>query len=166
MFVLWGFTYILRNLVLDLPSVVSNGGDIFVCVLPSHDISDLKVSKLCPLLKATHWTFSRERSRKSKTIQKNKKNWNWLLEILVFLTIFAKTFHHVCSTGSKYVSGYNSFVTDVSIIQKPVHCKKMLQKKIKISFKVCCYLQSQKVCASTKENHAMFQKKLPFEWDC
>ena len=38
MYVLWDFTYILRNLVLDLPPVVLNGEDIF-CVLPSHDIS-------------------------------------------------------------------------------------------------------------------------------
>ena len=53
MYVLRDSTYTLRNLVLDLPSVVSNGDDFFVCVLPSHDISDLKVSKLCPLLKAT-----------------------------------------------------------------------------------------------------------------
>ena len=116
--------YILRNLVLDLPSVVSNGDDFFVCVLPSHDISDLKVSKLCPLLKATQSNlniFSRERSRKFKNIQ--KKYWNWILAILAFLIIFAKTFHHMCSTGSRYVSlhGYNSFVTDVSIIYKPVH---------------------------------------------
>ena len=53
MYVLRDSTYTLRNLVLDLPSVVSNGDDFFVSVLPSHDISDLKVSKLCPLLKAT-----------------------------------------------------------------------------------------------------------------
>ena len=53
MYVLLDLTYILRNLPLDLPSVVSNGDDFCVCVLPSHDISDLKVSKLCPLLKAT-----------------------------------------------------------------------------------------------------------------
>ena len=53
MYVLLDFTYILRNLPLDLQSVVSNGDDFCVCVIPSHDISDLKVSKLCPLLKAT-----------------------------------------------------------------------------------------------------------------
>ena len=34
----------------------------------------------------------------------------------------------------------------------------MLQKKIKLSFKVCCYLQSQKVWASIIQNHVMFQK--------
>ena len=53
MYVLRDSTYTLRNLVLDLPSVVSNGDDFFVSVLPSHDISDLNVSKLCPLLKTT-----------------------------------------------------------------------------------------------------------------
>ena len=35
----------------------------------------------------------------------------------------------------------------------------MLQKKIKLSFKVCCYLQSQKVWASIIQNHVMYQKK-------
>ena len=34
----------------------------------------------------------------------------------------------------------------------------MLQKKLKLSFKVCCYLQSQKVWASIIQNHVMFQK--------
>ena len=53
MYVFWDFTCIPRNLVLDLPSVVLSGDDFFV-FLPSHDISDLKVSKVCPLLKATH----------------------------------------------------------------------------------------------------------------
>ena len=36
----------------------------------------------------------------------------------------------------------------------------MLQKKIKLSFKVCCYLHSQKVWASIIQNHDMFKKKL------
>ena len=36
----------------------------------------------------------------------------------------------------------------------------MLQKKIKLSFKVCCYLQSQKVWTSIIQNDDMFQKKL------
>ena len=35
----------------------------------------------------------------------------------------------------------------------------MLQKKIKLSFKVCCYLQSQKVWTSILQNDDMFQKK-------
>ena len=88
MYVLWDFTYILWNLVLDLPSVVWNR-DAFLCFLPSHDINDLKVSKLCRLLKATHWTFSRKRSQKSKDIQKK------ILELAFihfsfFLTINAK----------------------------------------------------------------------------
>ena len=39
-------------------------------------------------LKATHWTFSRERSRKSKNIQ--KKYLNWLLAILAFFKHFRK----------------------------------------------------------------------------
>ena len=85
---LWDFTYILRNLVLDLPSVVLNRDDFFY-VLPSHDINDLKVSKLRPLLKAAHWTFSREWSRKPKYIQ--KKYWNWLLATLAFFKHFRKT---------------------------------------------------------------------------
>ena len=36
----------------------------------------------------------------------------------------------------------------------------MLQKKIKLSFKACCYLHSQKVWASIIQNHDMFKKKL------
>ena len=40
-----------KNLVLDLPSVVLNGDDFMF--FTSHDISDLKISKMCPLLKTT-----------------------------------------------------------------------------------------------------------------
>ena len=70
MSLLWDFTYILRNLVLDLPSVVLNGND-FLCFLPSHEFSDLKVSKLCPLLKQ-HAEHLVENSRKnSKIFKKN-----------------------------------------------------------------------------------------------
>ena len=46
-------------------------GMIFLCFLPSHDISDLKVSKLCPLLKQ-HAEHLVENSRKnSKIFKKN-----------------------------------------------------------------------------------------------
>ena len=66
------FTYVLRKLVLalfDLPSVVLKKDDFFVFFLPSHDISDLKISKLCPLLKGTQFdTKDREQRRKSKNI--------------------------------------------------------------------------------------------------
>ena len=34
----------------------------------------------------------------------------------------------------------------------------MLPKKMKLSFKVCCYLQSQNVWTSILQNHDMFQK--------
>ena len=53
--------------------------DDFFRVLVSHDISDLKVSKLHPLLSETISELSRERSRKSKNIFKNY--WNWLLAV-------------------------------------------------------------------------------------
>ena len=98
MYVLWDFTYILWNLVLDLPSVVLNG-NAFLWFLPSHDISDLKVSKLCPLLKATHWTFSRKRSRKSKDIQKKIME-SAFIHFSLFLTINVKPFLHRCSICS------------------------------------------------------------------
>ena len=77
-------------------------GMIFLCVLPSHGISDLKVSELpevfnrgYTLLKATRSTFSRERSRKSKNIQ--KKYWNWLLAILAFFNHFRKKRFTICA---------------------------------------------------------------------
>ena len=39
----------------------------------------------------------------------------------------------------------------------------MLQKKMKLSFKVCCYLQSRKVWSSIIQNHGMFEKSCHFD---
>ena len=112
----WDFTYVVRNLDLDLPSVMMNGM-IFVCFLQSHDSSNLKVSKLWSLLKATHWTFSRERSRKSKKHSKK------ILELAfshfgLFEPFLPKRFTIGAQQGPKYVSllVYNSFMTVASII--------------------------------------------------
>ena len=62
MHVLRDFTYILRNPVLDLPSVVSNGDDFFVC-FTTEDLV--------------------ENGHENPKIFK-KRYWNWLLAILAF----------------------------------------------------------------------------------
>ena len=73
---LWDFTYILRNLVLDLPSVVLNGDNVFVLfAIPWHQWS--QSFKTASPIKSNTLNIS---SRTVSKIQKySKKYWNWLL---------------------------------------------------------------------------------------